>query len=109
MFLNYLRYFGMNSLIDFERMTIHEYQVRMTACELKKLDDMELIHIQAWKNWQVQATKTQGKREVSYYQSFDKFFNKKERENEIMGIIEHKKTDSKLIDLMKKANELERR
>lgn len=104
MFLNFLRYFGLDSTECFERMTIREYLIRMKAYNLKKLDKLELIHQQAWANNAIKATKTQGKKEVPYYQKFDKFFDKQDFENRILGIKKSSGNDAKLIHLMKKAN-----
>lgn len=86
-------------------MTISEYELRFKAYRLKKLDEQELIHQQAWANWQVQATKQQGKKQVPIYPTFKKFFDKKKFENEILGIKNSDSKfnqDSKLINLMKK-------
>lgn len=88
-------------------MTISEYELRLKAYRLKRLDEQEFIYQQAWANWQVQATKQQGKKQVPVYPTFKKFFDKQKIENEILGI---KNLDSKLnqnnklINLMKKAN-----
>lgn len=101
--LNSFRYFGLTNLLDFERMTIKEYAIRMTATALKKLDQKELIHQQAWANWQVQATETRGKKEVSVYRNFKQFFDKEKIENEILGI-EKAPADKRLMQLVKKAN-----
>ncbi len=97
----------MTDLKDIERMTISEYELRFKAYRLKKLDEQELIYQQAWANWQVQATKQQGKKQVPIYPTFKKFFDKKKFENEILGIKNSDSKfnqDSKLINLMKKAN-----
>ncbi|NEX54126.1 hypothetical protein GTP07_14440 [Lactococcus lactis] len=86
-------------------MTISEYELRLKAYRLKRLDEQEFIYQQAWANWQVQATKQQGKKPL--YPTFKKFFDKRKLENEILGIEspENKfKKDKKLINLMKKAN-----
>lgn len=102
-----LRYFGFVDLLDFERMTVHEYSIRMTAVALRRLDQKELIHQQAWANWQIQATETRGKKEVPKYRTFDSFFNKQKLENEILGVeTSNYKTESdkKLMQLMKNAN-----
>lgn len=103
MLLNSLRYFGFVDLRDFERMTVKEYGIRMTAVALKKLDQQEFIHRQAWANWQVQSTKTQGRKEIPVYSTFKKFFDKEKIENEIRGI-KKPSQDKKLVQLMKKAN-----
>ena len=38
-------------------MTMSEYEIRLLAYRLKKLDEQEVIHYQAWANQQVKATK----------------------------------------------------
>lgn len=88
-------------------MTISEYELRLKAYRLKRLDEQEFIYQQAWANWQVQATKQQGKKPVPVYSTFKKFFDKEKFENDILGIDSPNNTfkkDNKLIDLMKKAN-----
>ena len=88
-------------------MTISEYELRLKAYRLKRLDEQEFIYQQAWANWQVQATKQQGKKQVPVYSTFKKFFDKEKFENEILGIETSDSTfkkDNKLIALMTKAN-----
>lgn len=88
-------------------MTITEYELRLKAYRLKRLDEQEMVHLQAWANWQVQATKKQGKMQVPIYSSFNKFFDKEKLENSILGIESRESKfsqDNKLVDLMKKAN-----
>ena len=88
-------------------MTIPEYELRLKAYRLKRLDEQEFIYQQAWANWQVQSTKQQGKKQVPVYSTFKKFFDKEKFENDILGIDSPNNTfkkDNKLIDLMKKAN-----
>ncbi|XOW24276.1 hypothetical protein QK911_06770 [Lactococcus lactis] len=102
-----MRYLGIVNLRDIERMTISEYELRLKAYRLKRLDEQELIYQQAWANWQVQSTKQQGKKQVPVYSTFKKFFDKEKFENDILGIDSPNNTfkkDNKLIDLMKKAN-----
>lgn len=69
-------------------MTLAEYELRLTAYRLKRLDDQELIHQQAWANWQVQATTQKGKKSVPVFTSFKKFFDKEKYEKEILGVKE---------------------
>ncbi|WP_428816001.1 hypothetical protein [Lactococcus lactis] len=88
-------------------MTISEYELRLKAYRLKRLDEQEFIYQQAWANWQVQSTKQQGNKQVPVYSTFKKFFDKEKFENDILGIDSPNNTfkkDNKLIDLMKKAN-----
>lgn len=105
--IRFLRCFGIQDISVFERMTIREYSIRSIAYQLRQLDEEGLIHELAWANWQVQSTKTQGKKEVPVYSTFKKFFDKEKIENEILGIESSNdkfKQDNNLIDLMKKAN-----
>ena len=88
-------------------MTISEYELRLKAYRLKRLDEQESIYQQAWANWQAQSTKQQGKKQVPVYSTFKKFFDKEKFENDILGIETSDsafKKDKKLINLMKKAN-----
>ncbi len=104
--LNAFRYLGINNFPDFERLTITEYNFLMKVEALKKLDREEESHLQAWLNWQVQATKTQGKKEVPVFPSFGKFFDKQKAEDKILGKKQEEvKNDDNLIRLLKKANE----
>lgn len=105
--INFFRFFEMTDLLEFERMTIREYSIRMLAFRLKNLDKRELLHQQAWANWQVQSTRTRGKKEEPVYKTFDKFFNKQELENEILGFETSNfksESDKQLMQLMKNAN-----
>lgn len=65
-----MRYLGINNLKEIDRMTISEYELRLKVYRLKKLDEQELIHQQAWANWQIQATKTQGKKKFQFIENF---------------------------------------
>lgn len=105
--IRFLRCFGTQDLSVFERMTIREYSIRSIAYQLRQLDEEGMVYQQAWANWQVQATKQQGKKQVPVYSTFKKFFDKEKFENDILGIETSDSTfkkDDKLIALMKKAN-----
>ena len=77
-----MRYLGIANLRDIERMTISEYELRLKAYRLKRLDEQEFIYQQAWANWQVQSTKQQGKKQVPVYSTFKKFFDKEKFEKQ---------------------------
>lgn len=65
-------------------MTIYEYCIRLKAHRLKCVDRDYEIHSQAWANWNVQATKNQGKhKKVPVYGNFKKFFDYEGRIEEI--------------------------
>ncbi|RBS56525.1 hypothetical protein EB33_01712 [Enterococcus faecium] len=73
--INSFRYLRINNISDIERMTLYEYNIRMTAAQLSWLDKEKLIHELAWANQQVQAEKKVGKKTVPVYRSFEEFFN----------------------------------
>lgn len=87
-------------------MTLYEYALRMRACGLRYIDEIERMHEQAWLNQKIQATKSVGsgkaKKEVPVYSTFKKFFDKEQAENEFLG--KNTQQDTKLMDLIKKAN-----
>ena len=60
---------------DIRVLTYYEYEARMYAHELKQVDKQHEIHIQAWVNKQVNATKKKGDGEISIYKEFKDFFN----------------------------------
>ena len=76
----------------------------MKAYELSRLDKEKMIHELAWETNQAGATKTVGKKTVPVYQSFDEFFNYKEKERSILGIDETSEQDKKIKNLLFKAN-----
>lgn len=84
-------------------MTLYEYEVRLLAFQLKRLDRDRDIYMQAWMNNQVKATK--GKKNEPYYKEFNKFFNYEEQEKLILGkSLIDEKVDIEAIDLLRKAN-----
>jgi len=70
---------GYKSLDEVESMILPEYLYRMKAHALIRVDREYDMHLQAWLNEQVGATKKQGKDTIPFYKSFDKFFNYRER------------------------------
>lgn len=84
-------------------MTLYEYEVRMLAFRLKRLDQERDIYLQSWMNNQVKATK--GKKQEPYFKEFNNFFNYEEQEKIILGkSLIDEKVDSGAIDLLRKAN-----
>ena len=96
----------MKDLVDIERMTIYEYQIRMTAYQISELDESRKLHEQAWLNKQINATKQIGKKEVPYFKTFKEFFDYDSKLNEILGVEKSNpiKNDKKLNSLLQKAN-----
>lgn len=89
---------------DIERMTPYEFDLRVTAFKLKKLDEEYHLHLQAWLGQQVQATKKLGKKEVSYFKDFNSFFDYQEREKAILELTDEPIANSEFNQLMRKAN-----
>ena len=85
----------MTNISDIERMTLYEYNIRMTAAQLSWLDKEKLIH---------EAEKKVGKKTVPVYRSFEEFFNYQKIEDSIMGVSELSKQDKKFQSLLTKAN-----
>lgn len=84
-------------------MTLYEYEVRMLACRLRRLDGERDLYMQAWVNHQVKATR--GKKAEPYFKNFTKFFDYEKEEKNILGqsIIEET-VDTGAIHLLRKAN-----
>ena len=74
----------MNDLREIKRMTLAEYNLRIKAYRLKKLDQDREIAFSAWLNREINATKKRGKKIEYIYRSFDKFFDYEKREREIL-------------------------
>ncbi len=68
-----MRYFDMTDLYTIETMSMNEYQIRMEAAQLKRLDQRELNAELAWQRQIVQSTKGD-KHPRPVFDSFDKFF-----------------------------------
>lgn len=81
--INCFRYLGINSLYEAEILTLKEYQVRMKAYQLKKIDKEFDMHYQAWVNNQVKAAKEMGKKSVPVYKKFKDFYDYEARMKEI--------------------------
>lgn len=96
----------MSDIREIERMTLYEYELRMTAWQLKTIDEDYNVHKQAWINRQVQATKTRGKKEVPYFKNFKEFFDYESQLQEILGTdsVSLPDKDRKILKMLKKAN-----
>ncbi|WP_461241132.1 hypothetical protein [Paucilactobacillus sp. N302-9] len=56
-------------------MTISEYFLRLEAIQLQHNDQEEMIHLQAWTNQMVQATKGSKKNPKPKFTKFEDFYN----------------------------------
>ncbi|SIT91725.1 hypothetical protein SAMN05428946_2729 [Edaphobacillus lindanitolerans] len=82
---------------------MREYLLRMHAETLKRLDQKEDMHLQAWLGHMVTATREQGKKQVPVYKTFRDFFD---REKELEGLYGPKSDPrkSRLADIAAVAN-----
>ena len=65
-------------------MTMREYRLRMKAYNLRHMDEEYMIYLSAWVNREIEAKKGKGKNRRYVYDRFDKFYDLKKRENEIL-------------------------
>ena len=69
-------------------MTLAEYQLRMEAYSLQQIKIQERLHLQAFLNQTVQATKGSKKHPKPYYEKFEQFFNVQKMIDEVRGNFE---------------------
>ena len=66
-------------------MTIPEYKLLMKAVELRSIDDAYMVHLQAFKNFEVKATKKVGTKRKPVYDRFEKFFDYRKLVRKVLG------------------------
>lgn len=76
-----MRYLNIENFNEIDRLTIPEYELRIKAYQLKRLDEQYNIHLQAWAT--VMAGQTRKGKPV--YRTFEKFFNYQKAEENILG------------------------
>lgn len=70
-------------MYDVEVMSLEEYSLQMQAHRLKQIDKEHDMHLQAWLNHGVTATKEQGKKQVPVYKTFKDFYDYQKRLKEV--------------------------
>ena len=96
----------MSDFVEIDQMTLYQYNMRVKAHQLRKVDGERDIYLQAWANREVKATKEQGKgRRVLVYKDFNKFFNHEKYVNQILekGIEDPKSLA--IVEIMKRQKE----
>lgn len=109
MLLNGFARLGATDLESLESMSFREFNIRMEAYMLKRIDEKELISFNAWQNRAIEATKKRGKREEYVVKEFkdlydrekeeQQFFNKKKQEK-----IKKNKPSQRALDMIKNIN-----
>lgn len=77
-----LAFFGMSDLVKIKRMTLQEYRLRHKAHIKQYLEKETLVHLQAYKNREVKATKD-GKSYV--FGLFSDFYDVQSRQRKLLG------------------------
>lgn len=98
----------MDDFAEIDRMTIYQFEMRMKAFELRRVDREYEIHLQAWANWNVRAMKKSGKRKrVPVFKEFKQFFDHKKAEDAVLKKKPSKNSQqsSKIMDAMRKQKE----
>lgn len=63
------------TLLEARRTSLYEFNIYSKAYRLRKEENLELIHRQAWLNQQVKSTKGKGKHVRAVFQRFDDFYD----------------------------------
>ena len=95
----------MKDFTEINSMTLYEYNMRMKAFQLRQVDRELEIHQQAWANWNVKATKTQGKKRVPVFKFFKEFFDYDSRIKEILGHSEADQRNHRIAEILRKQRE----
>ena len=107
--LNSLRFLCMNDFTEINRMTLYEYNMKMTAFRLRQADREYESHLQAWVNREIKAKREAGKKKlVPVYKTFKQFFDLEKRTREILRAEEPVGINTKsrgIYNLMKKQKE----
>lgn len=98
---------------EIQRMTFREYNLRIKAWNLRRVDEEYGIALQAWMNREIEAQKKKGKNKYEYvYKSFKEFYDYEKRTKEIIeGVVEETASASTVVGRyaeylrMKKKNE----
>lgn len=77
-----MRYLGIDDFLVIARMTLHEYQLRMKAYQLKRLDQEFEINLLAW---QINQAGAQDKNGKPHFRRFSDFFDYQKKEQKILG------------------------
>lgn len=75
--LNVIRYLDITDFETIGRLTVWEYSMLMEGKRLQRIDDLENLHLLAYKTQVAKNTKKQGDKLVPAYPSFYDFYDKK--------------------------------
>lgn len=96
-----VRYAGITDFSAIDRMTIVQYSLIMEGIRLRRIDELENLHLLAYKNQLVKNTKKVGDKVVPEFNDFEDFFDRKLIETGIsskaMDVSEEEKDIYKLL------------
>ena len=76
MVVNCIRYFGYISPAEIDRLSIRDITLLMRGVELREIDNMHHIHMQAYQTFRAQGRKQVGKNKTkAVYTTYRKFFD----------------------------------
>ena len=89
----------MKSFEEVNKLTIPEYNLLMKSVELRRVDEENRLHLQAFLNFKAKAKKKAGKDKLRpVYANFKKFFDYEKEVNRVLG---KNKTDNRFIGIGK--------
>lgn len=94
------------TVLEARRTSLADYEVLMKAANLREVDSLNKIHMQAWTNQAAKATRKRGKSYVGFYKDYQSFFNYSQALKEAWEDEKHKeeKQENDLVNLILKAN-----
>lgn len=72
-----VRYANITDFSVIDRMTIVQYSLIMQGVNLRRIDELENLHLLAFKNQLIKNTKKVGDKVVPEFKNFEEFFDKK--------------------------------
>jgi len=87
-------------------LTLYEYEARMYAFQLARVDKEHEMHKQAWLNYQVTSMKESGQKQVPVYKTFNDFYDYEKQISAVTGeSIEIDERKKRLANIAKRLNE----
>lgn len=86
--LNGLALLGFSNIEDVKRMTLREYQLRLEAYQIRRVNEQENLAILAWWIQSVQATKGSPKHPKPVFGEFQDFFDVQKQIDQVRSVFE---------------------
>ena len=90
--MNCFRYLDFKSFAEVDRLSLDEYELLMKSARLKEVDMDYRIHMLAFLNTAVTATKPVSRKEKPIYDKFEKFYNYEKEITKAMSAEKEQKT-----------------